>query len=61
MPHQLCTFHVLKEVTKAVLSAVAKLRKDLAAGAPKLPRGRPALEGGEASRPPQEADRAEGR
>ena len=41
MPHQLCTFHVLKEVTKAVLSAVAKLRKDLAAGAPKLPRGRP--------------------
>ena len=28
-------------MTKAVLSAVAKLRKDLAAGAPKLPRGRP--------------------
>jgi len=42
VPHQLCTFHVLKEVTKAVLSAVAKLRKDLAARAPKLPRGRPA-------------------
>jgi hypothetical protein len=41
VPHQLCTFHVLKEVTKAVLSAVAKLRKDLAAGAPVLPRGRP--------------------
>jgi hypothetical protein len=41
VPHQLCTFHVLKEVTKAVLSAVAKLRKDLAASAPKLPRGRP--------------------
>jgi Transposase len=41
VPHQLCTFHVLKEVTKAVLSAVAKLRKDLAAGVPKLPRGRP--------------------
>ena len=41
VPHQLCTFHVLKEVTKAVLSAVAKLRKDLASGAPKLPRGRP--------------------
>jgi Transposase len=40
--HQLCTFHVLKDVTKAVLSAVAKLRKDLAAGAPKLARGRPA-------------------
>src|SRR4051794_22784868 len=41
VPHQLCTFHVLKEVTKAVLSAVAKLRKVLAAGAPKLSRGRP--------------------
>ena len=41
VPHQLCTFHVLNEVTKAVLSAVAKLRKDLTAGAPKLPRGRP--------------------
>ncbi len=41
VPHQLCTFHVLKEVTKAVLSAVAKLRKGLTSGAPKLPRGRP--------------------
>jgi hypothetical protein len=42
VPHQLCTFHVLKEVTKAVLGAVAKLRKSLAADAPKLGRGRPA-------------------
>jgi Transposase len=41
VPHQLCTFHVLKEVTKAVLGAVAKIRKALAAGAPKLKRGRP--------------------
>jgi hypothetical protein len=41
VPHQLCTFHVLKEVTKAVLGAVAKLRKDLASQAPKLSRGRP--------------------
>lgn len=41
MPHQLCTFHVLKELTKAVLGAVAKLRKGLAAEAPKLARGRP--------------------
>ena len=39
--HQLCTSHVLKEVTKAVLGAVAKLRKALAAEAPKLGRGRP--------------------
>jgi hypothetical protein len=42
VPHQLCTFHVLKEVTKAVLGTVAKLRKGLAADAPKLGRGRPA-------------------
>ena len=41
VPHQLCTFHVLRDVIKEVLSAVAKVRKDLTAGAPKLPRGRP--------------------
>jgi Transposase len=41
VPHQVCTFHVLREVTKAVLSAVAQERKRLATGAPKLPRGRP--------------------
>jgi hypothetical protein len=44
VPHQVCTFHVLRDVTKAVLSAVAKVRKDLTAGAPKLPRGRPATQ-----------------
>jgi hypothetical protein len=41
VPHQLCTFHIIREVTKAVLSAVAQERKRLAATAPKLPRGRP--------------------
>jgi Transposase len=41
IPHQVCTFHVLREVTQAVLSAVAQGRKRLTAGAPKLPRGRP--------------------
>jgi hypothetical protein len=41
VPHQVCTFHVLHEVTKAVLSAVANERKKLAATAPKLARGRP--------------------
>jgi hypothetical protein len=44
VPHQLCTFHVLRDVIKEVLSAVAKLRKDLTAGAPKLPRGRPSTQ-----------------
>jgi hypothetical protein len=41
VPHQVCTFHVLREVVKAVLSAVARVRKALTAAAPKLPRGRP--------------------
>ncbi len=41
IPHQVCEFHVIKELTKAVLSAVAKIRKELAARKPKLGRGRP--------------------
>jgi hypothetical protein len=41
IPHQICEFHVLKELTKAVLNVLARLRKRLAAEAPKLPRGRP--------------------
>ena len=41
VPHQVCQFHILHEVNKAILSAVAQERKRLAAGTPKLPRGRP--------------------
>ena len=41
VPHQVCEFHVLKELTKAVLHALASIRKKLAAQAPALPRGRP--------------------
>jgi hypothetical protein len=41
LPHQVCEFHVIKELTKAVLRAVAKIRKELAATKPKLSRGRP--------------------
>jgi hypothetical protein len=40
-PHQVCEFHVLKELTKAVLHVLARIRKQLAAQAPQLPRGRP--------------------
>jgi hypothetical protein len=29
IPHQICEFHVLKQITLAVLHAVAKVRKDL--------------------------------
>jgi hypothetical protein len=31
VPHQICKFHILKELTKAVLGAVAQVRKELAA------------------------------
>jgi hypothetical protein len=41
VPHQLCTFHVVRELTRAVLGAVAKVRKELAAKKPELKRGRP--------------------
>jgi hypothetical protein len=41
VPHQVCEFHILKELTGAVLRVVARLRKRLAEQAPKLPRGRP--------------------
>jgi hypothetical protein len=42
--HQLCEFHVIKDITKAVLHALAVLRKELTAKIPKLPRGRPSKE-----------------
>ena len=42
VPHQICTFHVLKEMTLAVLHALAKVRKEMKAKLPPLPRGRPA-------------------
>src|SRR5262249_4361271 len=41
VPHQICTFHIVAEVSKAVLGAVASARKGLAAQQPKLRRGRP--------------------
>ena len=41
VPHQICTFHIMAEVVKAVLSAVASERKCLSAKQPKLRKGRP--------------------
>jgi hypothetical protein len=41
VPHQLCTFHVIKELTQGVLKAVAKERARLAKSKPTLKRGRP--------------------
>jgi hypothetical protein len=39
--HQLCQFHVIAELNKAVLKAVAKVRRQLKANLPKFGRGRP--------------------
>jgi transposase len=41
VPHQICTFHVLKELTQGILRAVAAERTRLANSKPKLKRGRP--------------------
>lgn len=41
VPHQICEFHIIKELTKAILHAVAKERKKLTERKPKLKRGRP--------------------
>ncbi len=40
--HQACEFHVLKEINRDVLKAVAGVRRELKQTLPKLPRGRPA-------------------
>jgi len=45
VPHQRCRFHVLREITKAVLRALAKIRRELRAKIPKLKRGRPSKQG----------------
>jgi hypothetical protein len=39
--HQVCEFHVIAELNKAVLKAVAKVRRKLNATLPKFGRGRP--------------------
>jgi hypothetical protein len=39
--HQVCQFHVIADINKAVLKAVAKVRRQLQATLPKLGRGRP--------------------
>ena len=41
VPHQVCQFHVVKDIVKAVVKAVSSERKRLAAQQPTLPRGRP--------------------
>lgn len=41
VPHQICEFHVLKEMNKEILKAVAQVRRELKKKLPKLKRGRP--------------------
>jgi hypothetical protein len=41
VPHQICEFHMLADLNKAVLHAVAQVRRDLKATLPKIGRGRP--------------------
>src|SRR6266478_8171659 len=50
VPHQLCTFHVIKDLTKGVLKAVAKERERFGKSKPKLKRGRPVSKEQEARR-----------
>jgi hypothetical protein len=42
IPHQVCEFHIIKELTKAILHAVATVRKKLAGHKLPAKRGRPA-------------------
>jgi len=41
VPHQVCQFHILKEINKQILKAVAGIRRELKKKLPKLKRGRP--------------------
>lgn len=41
VPHQVCEFHVIKEINKAIIKAVARVRSALKARLPMLKRGRP--------------------
>jgi transposase-like protein len=47
--HQICQFHIVAEVVKAVGGAVASARKNLAARQPKLPKGRPSTSAAKAA------------
>lgn len=50
VPHQLCTFHVIAELVKGILRAVASERKRLESSKLKLKRGRPSSKDKEARR-----------
>jgi hypothetical protein len=60
VPHQSCEFHILKELNKAVLRAVAKVRKQLTAVQPKLSRGRPSAQTRQAAKERKRAEQEVG-
>jgi hypothetical protein len=41
VPHQVCEFHVLKEINREILKALTQVRRELKKTLPKLKRGRP--------------------
>lgn len=41
--HQICRFHLIKEILSAVIHTLAKIRKTLRGSIPKRPRGRPSF------------------
>jgi hypothetical protein len=41
VPHQVCEFHVLKEINRGILKALTQVRRELKRELPKLKRGRP--------------------
>jgi hypothetical protein len=49
VPHQIWTFHIVAEMVKAVLGAVASARQGLAATQPTLPKGRPSTQAAKAA------------
>ena len=59
VPHHLCPFHVLKELTDGVLKAVAKERERLATSTPTLKRGRPSAKDREARRLARQSKQAQ--
>lgn len=59
VPHQICEFHIIKELTKAILRAVARVRKTLAARKPPGKRGRPTTP--EARRAARQRQRLQGK
>jgi hypothetical protein len=51
--HHICQFHIVAEVVKAVVGAVASARQGLAATQPKLPKGRPRTPAAQAAARPK--------